>query len=67
MGQGEGADGAGPWQGGMAKAEAALWARWRAHPTATFDEIEDAVDEEIQALRAAMPRVPRPAVRPTRR
>ena len=54
MGQGEGADGAGPWQEGMAAAEAALWAWRRQHPTATFNEIEDAVDEQVLALRAAM-------------
>ncbi len=54
MGQGEGADGAGPWQEQMAAAETALWAWRRAHPTATFNEIEDAVDAQMQALRAAM-------------
>ena len=52
MGQGEGVDGAGPWWERMAAAETALWAWRRAHPTATFSEIEDAVDAQLQALRA---------------
>ncbi len=54
MDRGEQADGAGPWRERMAEAEAALWAWRRQHPTATFNEIEDAVDAQVQALRAAM-------------
>lgn len=47
-------DAVGHWQGQMAAAETALWAWRRAHPAATFNEIEDAVDAQVQALRAAM-------------
>ncbi len=54
MGEAGVADGAGPWQERMAATETALWAWRRAHPTATFNEIEDAVDAQMQALRAAM-------------
>ena len=39
---------AGPW----AAVRQALWAWRRAHPTATFNEIEDAVDQQFGALRA---------------
>ncbi len=44
----------GRWSSRMVAAEAALWAWRRQHPTATFNEIEDAVDEQMQALRAQM-------------
>jgi hypothetical protein len=37
-----------PW----AAVQQALWAWRRAHPTATFNEIEDAVDQQFAALRA---------------
>ena len=40
------------WQARVAAAGAALWAWRQAHPTATFTEIEDAVDAQFQALRA---------------
>jgi hypothetical protein len=39
--------------GQMAQVETALWAWQSAHPTATFDEIEDAPDPQIQTPRAA--------------
>lgn len=45
-------DGGGQWQGQMGGMEAALWAWRQAHPTATFNEIEDAVDQQFGALRA---------------
>lgn len=37
-----------------AAAQQALWAWRRAHPTATFNEIEDAVDQQFGSLRAQM-------------
>ncbi len=40
------------WQDGLAEVEAALWAWRRAHPSATFNEIEDAVNAQFGVLRA---------------
>lgn len=53
---GAGANGDAPdrWAGALAGLAEQLWAWRRAHPTATFNEIEDAVDAQVQDLRAVL-------------